>query len=58
MWACEGAMFPNAGAQDGKMFSGGGGGGSGNAVAFPFLLLICLWVFEFLSLFVAMFTGF
>ena len=37
-------MFPNAGAQNGKMFcGGGGGGGSGSAVAFSFLLL-CSWV--------------
>ena len=35
MWACEGAMFPNAGAQNGKMCSGGG---SGSAVVFAFLL--------------------
>ena len=26
VWACEGAMFPNAGAQNGKMCSGGGSG--------------------------------
>ena len=41
VWACEGAIFPNAGAQNGKMFSGGG---SGSGFVFSFLLL-CSWVF-------------
>ena len=36
VWACEGAMFPNAGAQNGKMSSGGG---SGSDLPFSFLLL-------------------
>ena len=36
--------FPNACAQNGKMFCGGGGGGSGSAVVLSFLL-ICSWVF-------------
>ena len=44
--ACGGAMFPNAGAQNGKMFCGGGGGGSGSAVVFSFLLL-CFFVLLF-----------
>jgi len=39
VWGCEGAMFPNAGAQNGRMFSGDG---SGNAVCFSFVLL-CSW---------------
>ena len=48
VWACEGAMFPNAGAQNGKMCSGGGG--SGSAVSFSFLLL-CSWAFWLLEFF-------
>ena len=47
-------MFPNAGAQNGKMScGGGGGGGSGSAVVFSFLLL-CSWFFDFLRLLDAM----
>ena len=59
MWACEGAMFPNACAQNGKMFCGGGGGGSGSAVVLSFLL-ICSWFFFFcfLSFLDAMLIGF
>ena len=40
--------FPNACAQNGKMFCGGGGGGSGSAVVFAFLLLCScfFWLFD------------
>ena len=55
VWACEGAMFSNAGAQNGKMFSGGGG--SGSAVGFSFLVL-CSWVLRLFETFACYAHGF
>ena len=57
MRACEGAMFPNAGAQNGKMCSGGGG--SGSVVVFSFVLLcscvLCL-IFEVVRCYTQLFV--
>ena len=39
VWACEGAMFPNAGAQNGKMSSGGGSGSEKNFFVFAAMLM-------------------
>ena len=55
MWACEGAMFPNAGAQNGKMFSGGGSGSGFVLFVFAAMLMV---FFDFLSFFFAMLMGF
>ena len=55
VWACEGAMFPNAGAQNGKMFCGGGSGSDLWLFVFAAMLMgflsflafsmLCSWVF-------------
>ena len=54
-WVCERAMFPNAGAQNGKMCSGGGSGGRLCLFVFVAMLmgflifshglLLCSWAF-------------